>query len=142
MNFYSSLEPFVDFLHSIRRLENYLSFDILIPKTWGVPKSLQTEGQIVPFESPKGEDFKGISIVCEINQPEIDKAIQGILKLIKLNKEREEKANLFNEVVANLKKTFENTELDNLKRLNFYFENEQSNDFEDDGPTETIELAD
>ena len=64
-----------------------------------------------------------------------------ILKLIKVNREREEKEILFKEVVADLKKTFESTDLDSLKKLNFYIENQVAKELEDEGPTETIGLV-
>lgn len=141
MNFYQNIEPFLEYFFSIRKLENYFSFDIEIPKTWGVPKTISAEGQTVPFDSQKGENFRGLSIVCEINEKEVDKTVQNILKLIKANKEREQKELLFKDVVSELKKTFESSDLDSLKRLNFYFENQSDKELEDDGPTETIGLA-
>lgn len=113
-----------------------------IPKTWGVPKSLSTDGKTIPFESTtRGETHRGLSIVCEINETEVEKTVQDILKLIKINKEREEKEFLFKEVVSDLKKTFESSDLDSLKRLNFYFKEDQPKEFENDGPTEIIGLA-
>jgi hypothetical protein len=141
MNFYKAIEPFIEHFFSIRKIENFLSFDIEIPKTWGVPKSLNTDGQTIPFESPRGETHRGLSIMCEINDVEVDKTVQNILKLIRVNKEREEKEMLFKDVIADLKKTFESSDLESLKRLNFYFENERTKEIEDDGPTETIGLA-
>ena len=140
MNFYKSIEPFLEYFFSIRKLESYFSFDIEIPKTWGVPKSLSADGQTVPFESQKGENFRGLSIVCEINEQEVEKTVQNILRLIKINKEREEKELLSKGVVSDLKKPFESSDLDSLKKLNFYFEEEKPKELEDDGPTETIEL--
>ena len=73
MNFYQNIEPFLEYFFSIRKLENYFSFDIEIPKTWGVPKTISAEGQTVPFDSQKGENFRGLSILCEINEKEVDK---------------------------------------------------------------------
>ena len=143
MNFYQALEPFLDYFFSIRKLENYLSFDLVIPKTWGMPKSLSQDSQIVPFESQTPETSKGLSFVCEMTQEETEKTVKGILKLIKLNKEREEKEVLFNEVVSTLKKTFESSDLNHLKKLQFHFEDDKSKSLEvqDDGPTEIIGLA-
>ena len=48
-----------------------------------------------------------------------------IEKIIRLNKEREMKEVLFKEVMVELKKTFETNDLENLKRLNFYFEDDK-----------------
>jgi hypothetical protein len=141
MNFYKAIEPFIEYFFSIRKIENFLSFDIEIPKTWGIPKTLNTDGQTIPFESPRAETHRGLSIMCEINDVEVDKTVQNILKLIRVNKEREDKEMLFKDVIADLKKTFESSDLESLKRLNFYFENERPKEIEDDGPTETIGLA-
>jgi hypothetical protein len=80
-------------------------------------------------------------VVCEATKEETDKTVKAILKIIKANKEREEKEVLFNEVVQTLKKTFESSDLNHLKKLQFKFENEKVTEIEDDGPTETIGLA-
>lgn len=141
MNFYTAIEPFLEYFYSIRKLENYLSFDLVIPKTWGMPKSVSNEIQIVPFEAPHQDNFKGLSLVCEATQTETDKTVKAILKVIKANKEREEKEILFNEVVQTLKKTFESSDLNHLKKLQFHFETDKAKELEDDGPTETIGLA-
>jgi hypothetical protein len=66
-----------------------------------------------------------MSFVCEYNQEHVDKNIQAVEKVIKLNKERELKEVLFKEVMSELKKTFETNDLQSLKRLNFYFEDEK-----------------
>lgn len=141
MNFYKSIEPFIEYFFSIRKLETYFSFDMEIPKTWGIPKSLSADGKTIPFESQRAETHRGISIVCEISEVEVEKTVQDILKIIKINKEREEKELLFKEVISDLKKTFESSDLDSLKRLNFYFENDVPKELEDDGPEETLGLA-
>jgi hypothetical protein len=76
-----------------------------------------------------------------MTKEETEKTVKGILKLIKLNKEREEKEVLFNEVLLTLKKTFESSDLNHLKKLQFHFEDDKHKDVEDDGPTEIIGLA-
>jgi hypothetical protein len=87
MTFYKHLETLFEFLASVRRLENFVSFDINFPSTWGLPKSLASETQIVPFET-QDENKKGISFVCEFNETDVDKTVNIILKVIRLNKER------------------------------------------------------
>jgi hypothetical protein len=141
MNFYTAIEPFLEYFFSIRKLETYLSFDLVIPKTWGMPKSVSAESQLVPFESPNPETTKGISVVCEATKEETDKTVKAILKIIKANKEREEKEILFNEVISTLKKTFESSDLNHLKKLQFHFETDKPKELEEDEPTETIGLA-
>jgi len=135
MSFYTELSPFVEYLHSIRKLKNYLSFDMVFPSKWSLPKSLVDEGQIVGFEA-ENQNLKGISFVSSIDDSEVSKNLVKIAKIIKLNKEKELKERLFKETVEQLKNTFEKTDLDKLKNLNFYFEEE------DETPELNVDLDD
>jgi hypothetical protein len=135
MSFYKELSPFVEYLHSIRKLKNYLSFDMVFPTKWSLPKSLVDEGQIVGFEA-ENQNLKGISFVSPIDDSEVSKNLVKIAKIIKLNKEKELKERLFKETVEQLKNTFEKTDLDKLKNLNFYFEEE------DETPELNVDLDD
>ena len=135
MSFYTELSPFVEYLHSIRKLKNYLSFDMVFPSKWSLPKSLVDEGQIVGFEA-ENQNLKGISFVSSIDDLEVSKNLIKIAKIIKLNKEKEMKERLFKETVEQLKNTFEKTDLDKLKNLNFYFEEE------DETPELNVDLDD
>jgi len=135
MSFYTELSPFVEYLHSIRKLKNYLSFDMVFPSKWSLPKNLLEEGQIVGFEA-ENQNLKGISFVSPTDDSEVSKNLAKIAKIIKLNKEKELKERLFRETVEQLKSTFEKTDLDKLKNLNFYFEEE------DDTPELNVELED
>jgi hypothetical protein len=135
MSLYKELNPFVEYLHSIRKLKTYLSFDMVFPSKWALPKSLVDEGQIVGFEA-ENQNLKGISFVSPIDESEVSKTLIKIAKIIKLNKEKELKERLFKETVEQLKNTFEKTDLDKLKNLNFYFEEE------DDTPELNVELDD
>ena len=125
MSLYKELSPFVEYLHSIRKLKTYLSFDLLFPSKWSIPKSIVEEGQIVAFEA-ESQAFKGISFVTATNETDVSKTLTRIAKIIKLNKEKELKEKLFKDTVDQLKTTFEKTDLDKLKNLYFDF---------DEGPT-------
>jgi hypothetical protein len=135
MSFYKELIPFVEYLHSIRKIKNYLSFDMVFPTKWSLPKSLVEEGQIVGFEA-ENQNLKGISFVSSIDDSEVSKNLLKIAKIIKINKEKELKERLFKETVEQLKNTFEKTDLDKLKNLNFYFEEE------DETPELNVDLDD
>ena len=52
MTFYKELEKVFPYLKSIRKLKDYLSFDLEIPKTWKLPKKYVKEEQIVEFDNP------------------------------------------------------------------------------------------
>ena len=121
MSFYKELSPFVEYIHSIRKLKTYLSFDMVFPTKWAIPKSLIEEGQIVGFEA-EDQNFKGISFVAPIVDKEISNTLIKIAKIIKLNKEKEFKEKLFKQTVEQLKQTFEKTDLDKLQNLYFDFD--------------------
>lgn len=140
MTFYSHLQNIFEYTISIRKLENFVSFDINFPSTWGLPKNLSVETQIVPFET-QDKQVKGISFICEFNEENVDKTMNIILKVIRLNKEHELKEKLFKEVVAQLKNTFESNDLNTLEKLQIGFEQSHVIESKDETGTESIGLA-
>lgn len=134
MSFYKELEPFVEYIHSIRKLKTYLSFDMLFPTKWVLPKNIVEEGQIIAFEA-ENQNLKGVSFVSTIEEAEVSKCLNKILKVIKLNKEKELKEKLFKQTVEQLKTTFEKTNLEKLQNLYFDF------DENDDTPELDVELG-
>jgi hypothetical protein len=142
MSFYRELEPFIEYIHSIRKLKNYLSIDLKLPTKWSLPKSIVEEGQVVGFESDDS-NFKGISFVTEINETAMGTTLNKVAKIIKLNKEKELKEKLFKQTIEQLKQTFEKNDLDKLQNLYFDFElpdNDLIDEEEDEEPT-TLGLA-
>lgn len=120
MSLYKEIQPYLDYIHSIRKLKNFISFDLVFPSKWNLPKSLVEENQIVPFEV-EDSNSKGISFVVEINENSFENTLTKISKIIKINKEREMKEMLFRQTIEQLKKTFEQNDLDKLKDLYFDF---------------------
>ena len=131
MSFYKEIIPFVEYIHSIRKLESYLSFDMTFPTKWSIPKSIVDEGQVVGFEV-EDPNMKGITFISPIGEKEVSSIIVKIGKIIKLNKERELKERLFKQTVEQLKQTFEKTDLDKLQNLYFDFDVEDELDSEID----------
>lgn len=135
MSFYKEIAPFVEYIHSIRKLETYLSFDMKFPIKWSIPKNIVEEGQVIAFEV-EDQNTKGITFICPINEKEVSSILVKIGKTIKLNKERELKERLFKQTVEQLKQTFEKTDLDKLQNLYFDFD-EGELDTDLDGEIET-----
>ena len=131
MSFYKEIVPFVEYIHSIRKLESYLSFDMKFPTKWSIPKSIVDEGQVVGFEV-EDPNMKGVTFICPIGEKEVSSIVVKIGKIIKLNKERELKERLFKQTVEQLKQTFEKTDLDKLQNLYFDFDVEDGLDSEID----------
>lgn len=144
MSFYKEIFPFLEYIHSIRKLETYLSYDMVFPTKWVIPKVLIDENKIVAFET-QNTNMKGISFVCKINEKEISDTLVKIAKVIKVNQEKEMKEKLFKETIEKLKTTFEKNDLEKLKNLYFDFEIDQDPDLEIDETdvpeTEDAELA-
>ena len=132
MSFYKEIIPFVEYIHSIRKLESYLSFDMKFPMKWSLPKSITDEGQIVAFDTDNS-NLKGISFVSPVDEKDISIILVKIGKIIKLNKERELKEKLFKRTIEELKQTFEKNDLEKLQNLYFDFD---SNDLESELDTE------
>jgi hypothetical protein len=138
MSFYKEIIPFMEYIHSIRKLENYLSFDIKFPVKWNLPKNMTEDSQTIPFEVGV-ENLKGVSFVSKLDESEVSTILTKILKIIKFNKEREVKEKLFKETVERLKSTFEKTDLDKLQKLYFDFESDYDENLTDDEPnTENV----
>jgi len=131
MSFYKEIVPFVEYIHSIRKLESYLSFDMKFPAKWSIPKNIVDEGQVVGFDV-EDPNMKGITFISPIGEKEVSSIIVKIGKIIKLNKERELKERLFKQTVEQLKQTFEKTDLDKLQNLYFDFDVEDELDTEID----------
>jgi len=129
MSFYKEIAPFVEYIHSIRKLESYLSFDMTFPTKWSIPKNIVDEGQVVGFDV-EDPNMKGITFISPIGEKEVSSIIVKIGKTIKLNKERELKERLFKQTVEQLKQTFEKTDLDKLQNLYFDFDVENELDTE------------
>ena len=144
MSFYKELAPFVQYIHSIRKLETYLSFDMVFPTKWSLPKSIIEEGQSISF-NVQDRNSKGITFVSQINENDISLILIKIAKIIKLNKERELKEQLFKQTIDQLKQTFEKNDLDKLQNLYFDFETDAPNlelNEQNGQESATIELAD
>lgn len=120
MSLYKEIQPYLDYLFMIRKLDTYLSFDLKFPEKWGTPKPPNDKIQILPFEVEE-KHLKGITFVCLAQEPEIEAMTSIINKVIKINKEREIKEELFKKTIQELKKTFEQNDLDKLKDLYFDF---------------------
>jgi len=118
MSLFSEFSALLPYLQSVRKLKNYMCFDVSIPKTWKIPKKYVEEDKILEQESQEPSD-RLISFVSEINETEIEKLSNNIQNIIKYNLEREEKEKLFESKVEELKNLFDKTPLTNLKTLKF-----------------------
>jgi hypothetical protein len=133
MSLYKEFSTLFPYLQSVRKIENYLSFDISFPITWKLPKKYVDENKIMEQQSSIPNE-RLISYVSEITETDIEKVYQNLCNIIKYNREREEKDRLFETKVEELKKLFEKQNLEKLKGLYFDMEEPKSKkpELEDD----------
>lgn len=141
MSFYKEIFPFTDYLQSVRKIENYFSFDMMFPTKWSLPKTIIDENKVVGYEVTD-TNYKGITFVTLIDEKDVAQTLLRIAKIIKLNKEKEQKEVLFRQTIDKLKKTFEQTDLDSLQKLYFDFEKEETELNIEDEPKNTISEMD
>ncbi len=94
MSLYKEFSELLPYIQSVRKIKNYLSFDIAFPTTWKLPKKYIVEDKIVEQESTL-QNHRMFSFVSEIEEKEIELTSSNIKGIIKYNLEREEKEKLF-----------------------------------------------
>jgi hypothetical protein len=138
MSLYKEFSALLPYLQSVRKLQNYLTFDVSFPTTWKLPKKYVEEDKVMEQNS-KVENYRLFSFVSEITEDGIEKVSQNIQNIIKYNLEREEKEKLFEEKVNELKTIFEKQTLKSLKNLKFEI---KSNKIELEDGEESIKTSD
>ena len=114
------IEKTTKYLHSVRVLKNYLSFDMSFPSSWLLLKKYPEGIEIVQNQTNEGSTIT--SFVTINNKELLDVLENTIDSIIKTNIEREEKEKLFKNKVQELKNIFEKEKLENLKSLKFDIE--------------------
>jgi len=144
MSFFKEFSSLLPYVQSVRTIKEYLSFDILFPSEWKLPKKYVDEKRVVEQETTNpGSRF--FSFVCEINESEFERISNNIKSIIKYNLDREAKEKLFEDKVNELKSIFEKQNLNNLKNLKFELKNniiEFEDDEEELRPNRTITNTD
>lgn len=120
MSLYKEFSTLFPYLQSVRKLNEYLSFDVSFPTTWKLPKKFVDETKVMEQES-KITNHRMFSFVSEIDEVSVEKTSKDIQSIIKYNLEREEKELLFEKKVVELKMIFEKQTLSDLKYLSFEF---------------------
>lgn len=106
------------YIQSVRKLKNYLTFDIEFPDTWKLPKKFVDEKSVIE-NSTSNPNVRLFSFISEFNQNSVDLQIENIKNIISYNKEREEKDRLFQQKIDELKHIFEKQKLNDLHGLKF-----------------------
>ena len=118
MSMYQEFNILFPYLQSVRKLKNYLSFDIEFPDSWKLPKKFVDEKSVMENKTTT-PNTRLFSFVTEFNETSVDSQITNIKNIISYNKEREEKDRLFQQKIDELKHIFEKQKLNDLQGLKF-----------------------
>lgn len=137
MSLFKEFSALLPYLQSVRKLKEYISFDVSFPTTWKLPKKYINEERFVEIDSTI-TNHRMFSFVSEVSEVEIELVSTNIQNIIKYNLERQEKELLFQLKVDELKTIFEKQTLTVLKELQFEIKTKKI-EFEDEGIVETTQ---
>jgi len=133
MNLYNNIQQFGNYFNSIRIHEGLLLIDMVLPINWEDIKVLQHRGNKVQINKGKKTDKKKvISFYSTFDEENIEVLVEEVLAVIKWNKDLEDKNELLNLKMLELKKMFNENNVDSLRRLNFNFDNILESDGQED----------
>jgi hypothetical protein len=118
MSLFKEFSTLFPYLQSVRKIKSYLSFDVSFPNTWKLPKKYVDESKVMEQTTTIANE-RLFSFVSEITEDDVEKVSGNVQSIIKYNLEREEKEQLFDSKVNELKMIFEKQNLNNLKSLHF-----------------------
>jgi hypothetical protein len=140
MSLYKEFSQLLPHIQSVRKLDNYLVFDVSFPDTWKLPKKYVIEERFIEQPSQLS-GYKSFSFVSELIENEVELISNNIQNIIKYNLDREEKQKLFENKVNELRSIFEKQNLKNLKGLKFEIKNNKLEFDSTDGQDEITELV-
>ena len=136
MSIYKEFNDLYPYIQSVRKLKNYLSFDMSFPVTWKLPKKYVKEDSVIENES-NDKNKRLLSFVSQFEEKSINNIVDNVKSIIKFNKELEAKEKLFNDKVTELKTLFEKQNLQSLNELKFEISPKKYNLDGEDEETDT-----
>lgn len=106
----------ITYFNKLTKLGNYLYFEFNFPTSWEI------DGELVStfkHELKKGDKFYSLSFWVEFSDTQIFSMEETVSKIIRYNRELEEKERLFKEKVKELRSIFLEGDLDSLKKIKF-----------------------
>jgi hypothetical protein len=119
MTFQEILAVLFPYLSSVRKVEKYISIDLIFPSPWDFPNELIEKVQVVQNDKHKGSGTF-LSFVTQVDN-NLNHTLEIIFEIINHNLEREEKEKLLRQKVVELKQLFESSNLSELKNLQINF---------------------
>ena len=128
MSLYLEIKKFGNYFNSLRLHENLIILDLILPLNWEVEKVLGNRGNNVQLKvGNKTATHKVISFYSVFEDKGTTILEEEVKHIIKWNKDIEEKNNLLNQKIIELKKIFGENNVDSLRALDINFNNTQLN---------------
>ena len=125
---FESIKSLRPHFHSLREIEGNVSLDIKLPLMWKFEEIVKPYRALKIKVQDKNETFTLVSLVANGTQEGYNVAFACAIDIIKINKEEEEKRQLFQTKVKELEMLFQNESLAKLKDINFLENHEQQED--------------
>lgn len=133
------LTPILKYLHQIRKIEDYLIFDMYFPNSWKILKKFVIEDKFINMGTVD-EGLIGMSFVSEADEDKLTLTQNNIIGIINYNLEREQKESLLEVKINELKGIFEKQSLDSLKSLKFDIKSNEIN-YKQNGKSKPSEMV-
>ena len=105
MNLSIQLDLIINYLHQIRKVEEYILIDMHFPQSWKILKKFVVEDRFVNLGTVD-DNLIGMSFVSELDENSISLTQNNIIGIINFNLEREQKENLLEQKINELKGIF------------------------------------
>ena len=123
MDLYNAIIKFSEYFNSLRMHEGLVVIDLKLPLGWKDKEILSERGGKVQMKSgATNEKFKLASFFAPFDISGTELLSEEILAIIKWNKDQEEKNHLLNMKMLELKKVFNENNVDSLRNLNIAFD--------------------
>ena len=139
MSLYKEIKKFDSYFNSVRIHEGLLIVDVILPAGWEDKKILTTKQSNVQIKlGDANEKQKIVSFFSTFDAEGVNELTETIQSIIKWNKDLEEKNQLLNLKILELKKMFSENDVNSLRKLDFSF---NKLDFEINGQEQLSKLV-
>ena len=122
MSLYKEIKKFDSYFNSVRIHEGLLIVDVILPTSWEDKKILATKQSNVQIKLGDANDKqKIVSFFSTFDADGVNELTEAIQNVIKWNKDLEEKNQLLNLKILELKKMFSENDVNSLRKLDFSF---------------------
>ena len=118
MSLYENIKKFEECFYGIRKHEDYFILDLNIPNHWTYENLVDKE-KVATKINKNLEGYRLVSFYCLDNKDGVKHLEIEVSRVIKINKDEEEKNRLLMEKQKELEMLFQSKKLDELKSINF-----------------------